>query len=114
MKIVFTDTEFECTGLSGANLKGRECYKISFAIPYSDIAQYFINNASYYWENPHEVEGEPPYQEDLTDYCVFAGVFINPDNTCEVYMGKETTEEKLAETELALEQAILASVGGVV
>lgn len=121
-RLIFGTKIFEGEVQGVIKYEGRECYRFTLTAPYADIVQYFIDGASYIWEydtiitDEQGIETPSVVPKDLTalGFTKAMDIIDKRNGTFWVYMGKETTEEKLAETELALEQAILASVGGVV
>ena len=116
-RLIFADKIFECE-IQGAikhesdvdNHKiTRDCYRFIPTAPYAEIVQYFVDNASYTWQYDTEIDGVPDVvNRDLSEYCKMWDIVIKPDGKYWVYMGKETTEEILAQTQTALDSAMVA------
>lgn len=101
-RIVFVDKTFGCQMWFGT-YGGRECCRAEITAPYAEIAQYFVDNASFTWEYDSISDGQTiTNSKDLSEYCVAGDIVDKRNGTYLVYMGKKNTDEIIKEKDATI------------
>lgn len=104
-RIIFADKTFEGSVSGVTQYGGRECYRFILTAPYTDVAKYFVDGASYVWEydtvitDDEGVETPSVVKKDLSalGFTIAGDIIDKRDGKISVYMGRKNKDEIIAE-----------------